>query len=206
MGSRPSRKLRIGLTGGIASGKSAASAHFARLGAAVIDTDQLSRELVEPGQPALAEIVSAFGPAILQADGRLDRAGLRDLVFADQGHRRRLEAILHPRIRSGMLARAERTAAPYVIFVVPLLAETGQHELVDRVLVVDLPRELQRARLQQRDRLDPTRVEQMLAAQADRGARNDLADDIIDNSGDLASLHAQVEKMHDKYLELSARF
>jgi dephospho-CoA kinase len=194
--------LKIGLTGGIGSGKTAASDHFARLGAEVIDTDLLSRELVEPGQPALAAIVDHFGPQVLTADGRLDRARLRERVFDDPVARRRLEAILHPRIRDAMLARAERSTAPYVVFVIPLLFETGQQSLVDRVLLIDVPEDLQRARVAARDGLDPTRIDRIMAAQTDRATRLRHADDVICNDGSIEDLRAAVEKLHRKYLQL----
>jgi len=191
--------LRIGLTGGIGSGKTAASDHFARLGAEVIDTDILSRELVEPGQPALHEIVARFGPKVLGADGRLDRSRLRERVFGDPGARQQLEGILHPRIRAAMLLRAERSQAPYIVFVIPLLFETGQQTLVDRVLLIDVPENLQRARVAARDGLDDAQIAAVMAAQTDRSTRLRNADDIICNDGDIAGLHAEIAKMHRKY-------
>jgi dephospho-CoA kinase len=192
--------LKVGLTGGIGSGKSAASRHFAELGAEVIDTDLLSRELVEPGQPALAEIVDAFGEAVLDADGRLDRSCLRDRIFSDPAARRRLEGILHPRIRDAMLARAERSASPYVIFVIPLLFETGQQSLVDRVLLIDVPEALQRARVGARDRLDDAQIDRIMLAQTDRQTRLHGADDVIRNDGSLDDLRTAVERLHLKYM------
>ena len=192
--------LKVGLTGGIGSGKSAASAHFSKLGAEVIDTDLLSRELVEPGQPSLAEIVDAFGQRMLDGDGRLDRSRLRERIFADPAARRTLEEILHPRIREAMLARAQRSSAPYVIFVIPLLFETGQQALVDRVLLVDVPEALQRARVGTRDGLDDARIERILQAQTDRETRLRGADDVICNDGTLDELRAAVEKLHLKYM------
>ena len=193
--------LKIGLTGGIGSGKTAASDHFARLGAEVIDTDLLSRELVEPGQEALEEIVDAFGEQVLSADGRLDRARLGQRVFADPGARQRLEAILHPKIRAAMLQRAARSTAPYVVFVIPLLFETGQQDLVDRVLLIDVPEALQRARVAARDGLDEAQIDRIMAAQTGRETRLGQADDIICNDGELVQLYAQIEKLHGKYLD-----
>ena len=193
--------LKIGLTGGIGSGKTAASDHFARLGAEVIDTDLLSRELVEPGQAALQEIADTFGPGVLTDDGHLDRARLGELVFGDPGARERLEAILHPRIRDAMLRRAEQSLAPYVVFVIPLLFETGQQALVDRVLLIDAPEDLQRARVAARDRIDEVQISRIIDAQADRETRLSGADDIVRNDGDIASLHAKIEKLHRKYLD-----
>jgi dephospho-CoA kinase len=192
--------LKVGLTGGIGSGKSAASAHFSKLGAEVIDTDLLSRELVEPGQPSLAEIVDAFGERMLDDDGRLDRSRLRERIFADPAARRTLEEILHPRIREAMLARAQRSSAPYVIFVIPLLFETGQQALVDRVLLVDVPEALQRARVGTRDGLDDARIDRILQAQSDRETRLRGADDVICNDGTLDELRAAVERLHVKYM------
>jgi dephospho-CoA kinase len=195
--------FKIGLTGGIGSGKTAASDRFARLGASVIDTDLLSRELVEPGQPALAEIAQAFGRDVLDAAGRLDRAALRQCVFADPSRRRRLEAILHPRIREAMLARAEAAGGPYVICVIPLLVETGQQALVDRVLVIDAPPERQRERVIARDGVATDAVDAILASQVDRATRLAAADDVIVNDGGVAELHAQVDALHRRYIELA---
>jgi len=193
--------LKIGLTGGIGSGKTAASNHFARLGAEVIDTDLLSRELVEPGQPALKEIVATFGDQVLGDGGRLDRPRLGRLVFSNSKARQELEAILHPRIRTAMLARAEQSQAPYVIFVIPLLLETGQQNLVDRVLLIDVPEDLQRARVAARDGLDDARITGILQAQTDRTTRLRNADDIVCNDGDIAKLHAAIEELHQNYLD-----
>ena len=192
--------LKIGLTGGIGSGKSAASARFADLGAEVIDTDRLSRELVEPGQPALREIIAAFGEGMLDTQGRLDRGLLRERVFGDAAARKRLEEILHPRIRDAMLARAEDSTAPYVVFVIPLLFEAGQRALVDRVLVIDVPEPLQRARVAARDGFDDAQIAQILAAQVDRTTRLSGADDVICNDGSIAELHAAVDRLHHQYL------
>ncbi len=197
--------LIIGLTGGIGSGKTAVSDRFAALGVPVIDADRLSRELVAQGQPALAEIAAAFGPAVLTAAGELDRAALGRRVFADPAARRRLEAILHPRIRAAMQERIATLTAPYVVLVIPLLLETGQTDLVDRVLVVDASSQRQRERVRQRDRLPDERIEQMLAAQVDRATRLAAAHDVIDNESDLATLDSAVAALHANYLKLSAR-
>lgn len=193
--------LTIGLTGGIGSGKSAASDHFADLGAEVIDTDLLSRELVKPGQPALQEIVATFGEQMLAVDGNLDRDALRTRVFSDTGARRQLEAILHPRIRSAMLERAASSDAPYIVFVIPLLLETGQQSLVDRVLVIDVPADLQRTRVAARSGLDNAEIDAILAAQVDRNSRLQAADDLISNDGTIAELHAAVARLHRQYME-----
>ncbi len=194
------KRLKIGLTGGIGSGKTAVSDLFAELGADVIDTDLLSRELVQPGQPALDEIVATFGREILDPNGRLDRHALRSKVFTDATLRKKLEAILHPKIREEMLARAARSAAPYVVFVIPLLVETGQQDLVDRVLLVDVPEALQRERVAQRDGLSTEQIDQILAAQADRVTRLSHADDIICNDRDRDALVKAVAELHRKYL------
>lgn len=197
--------LRVGLTGGIGSGKTAVSDRFARLGVPVIDADQLSRELVAKGQPALAEIAALFGPTVLTEAGELDRAALGQRVFADPAARRQLEQILHPRIRDAMQARVAALDAPYVILVIPLLLETGQTDLVDRVLVVDTSPERQRARIRQRDGFSDARIAQILAAQTDRATRLRAADDIIRNDAGLADLDRAVAALHANYLELSAR-
>ncbi len=197
--------LVIGLTGGIGSGKTAVSHRFARCGVPVIDTDLIARELVEPGQPALADIVAAFGPNCLDSDGRLHRAHLREWVFTDPVGRRRLEAILHPRIRAMARERiAALTAIPYCLVVIPLLAETGMTDLVDRVLVVDAPEAEQVRRVMARDRIDITQARAILAAQTQRDVRLALADDILENDGDLAELDRRIAALHRHYSTLAA--
>jgi dephospho-CoA kinase len=195
--------LVIGLTGGIASGKSEAARHFANLGAGIVDADQVSRELVTPGSPALAEIIAAFGNDLLLADGSLDRAALGRRVFADPAARQHLEALLHPRIRDEMLRRLATLQTPYAILVAPLLIEAGMTELVDRVLVIDVPETLQRIRARKRDGHDEQHVEQVLAAQCDRATRLAAADDVICNDRDLAQLYRSVETLHQRYLDLA---
>lgn len=195
--------LTIGLTGGIGSGKTVASDEFARLGAEVIDTDLLSRSLVEPGQPALTEIVALFGPSVLDATGRLDRAHLREKVFADPQARRQLEGILHPKIREAMLERASQSTAPYVVFVIPLLFETGQQALVDRVLLIDVAQDAQRTRVAARDGLDETQITRILQAQTDRATRLAAADDVVHNDAGISDLHAAIAELHRKYLDLA---
>jgi len=195
----------VALTGGIASGKSAAADAFAALGAHLIDADVVARELVAPGSPALAEVVRAFGAGVLQPDGSLDRRRLRAIVFAHDGERRRLEAILHPRIAAEMRARATRAPALYHLLVIPLLVESGRYDWVDRVLVVDVPRELQLERLTARDGIDRAMAEAMLDAQASRAERLALADDVIDNAGSLADLERQVRALHARYAALAGR-
>jgi dephospho-CoA kinase len=195
--------LKIGLTGGIGSGKTAASDYLAHLGAEVIDTDQLSRELVEPGQPALDEITQTFGVSVLDDHGRLDRASLREIVFNDPEARERLEAILHPRIREAMMHRADGSTAHYVVFVIPLMVETGQKDLVDRVLVIDAPVALQRQRAASRDGTDPEAIDHILAAQCDRQTRLAAADDVVVNDGSLETLHRRIKELHARYLDLA---
>ena len=196
--------LRIGLTGGIASGKSAVASAFARRGVPIVDSDRLAREVVEPGRPALAAVLREFGPEMLGRDGRLDRRRLRAVVFADEGRRRRLEAILHPAIRAASAAEVASLAAPYVVIAIPLLVETGERSAVDRVLVVDCPPETQLARLLARDRETPDGARAILAAQASRAARLAAADDVVANTGSLADLDAAVSALHERYLALAA--
>ena len=195
--------LRIGMTGGIGSGKSTVAALFAARGVPVIDADMIARELVEPGQPALADIVAAFGADVLDADGRLDRARLRTRVFNDAAQRAHLETLLHPRIHAVMAARATAQTAPYVLLVIPLLFEAGQRDLVDRVLVVDVSEAQQRARVAARDQLAPEQINAVLAAQLNREQRIASADDVIDNSGDAVALERQVDMLHRRYLGLA---
>jgi len=196
-------ELRIGLTGGIASGKSTVADLFAATGVPVIDTDSVARQVVEPGQPGLEAIVESFGADLLTRDHHLDRRKLRNLVFGDKNQRRTLEAILHPLIRSRTIEWATQAGGPYQVLVVPLLVETGFRTLVDRVLVVDCPEKQQRARLLARDDETPERVEQMLAAQASRSERLAAADDVIDNAGTLAQTRSQVAERHASYLQLA---
>ncbi|MBI5042054.1 MAG: dephospho-CoA kinase [Gammaproteobacteria bacterium] len=195
--------LRIGLTGGIGSGKSTVAALFAARGVPVIDADVIARELVAPGQPALADIVATFGTDILDANGQLDRARLRARVFNDDAQRQRLEAILHPRIQAVMAERAAAQTTPYVLLVIPLLFEAGQRDLVDRVLVVDVPVAQQGERVAARDHLPVEQIEAIFAAQLNREQRVAGADDIIDNSGDVAALERQVDALHHRYLSLA---
>jgi dephospho-CoA kinase len=194
----------LGLTGGIASGKSTVADRFAALGADVIDTDQLARAVVAPGTPGLDELVSVFGREVLDPTGALDRRAMRARIFADPSARARLEALLHPLIEAEARRRIAASRAPYVVLVVPLLAEVGRYDFIDRVLVVDLPSELQRQRLVQRDDITVALAEAMLAAQAPRPARLAIADDVIDNSADRAALLAAVDALHPRYLELAA--
>ena len=197
----------IGLTGGIASGKSVADRAFAALGVPVLDADALSRELVEPGQPALDEIRARFGAEVLQADGRLDRPALRQRVFADDDARRALEAILHPRIRAELQRRSAEAPGDLVVASIPLLAEGGGREaypMLARILVIDVAPETQLARLMQRDGIDMTLARQMIGAQASREERLAIADDILRNEGRIEDLQACVAELVAFYRRLAA--
>lgn len=195
---------KVALTGGIGSGKSSASSLFAALGVPVIDADVISHALTAPGGEALPAIAEAFGADLITADGALDRAALRRIVFADPVARRRLEAILHPRIRANILADGEAADGPYVILAIPLLLETGQTNLADRVLVIDLPRPQQIERVIARSGLEAAEVERIMASQVSRSERLAAADDIIDNSGPEEALRPQVEALHRHYLTLAS--
>jgi dephospho-CoA kinase len=195
----------VALTGGIASGKSAVAERFAALGVAVIDADVIARELVAPGTPALAEIVEAFGTDVLDASGALDRRLMRKRVFEDERARAKIDLIVHPRVRQVMRERAAAIDAPYVLLVIPLLVESGHYDWVDRVLVVDVPRTLQRTRLLARDGITEQLADAMLDAQASRAQRLVVSDDIIPNDGSMADLHAHVLDLHTRYLALAKR-
>jgi len=199
----PTRKLRIGLTGGIASGKSAVADYFADHGIAVVDTDLIAREVVEPGQPGLTAVTAEFGVRILQPDGSLDRSRLRQIVFSDPAARELLNSILHPLIRTRAAELADRAKGPYVVLAVPLLAETGFTELVDRILVVDCPVEEQRKRLMSRDGETYASASRIIEAQATREQRLAIADDVINNSGSLEELAQAVDDLHQRYLRLN---
>lgn len=199
------RALRIGLTGGIGSGKTTASNHFAALGVPIIDTDLLSRELVEPGSPALTEIVLHFGTGVLNHDGTLDRQALRAKAFASDTERRRLEDILHPRIRELADARASAVTAPYCIIVIPLLVETPYPIRVDRTLLIDAEEVDQIRWVKERDGLTDAQLHRVLASQASRDARVRAADDLVVNRGDLAAFHRALDTLHAQYLELARR-
>ena len=194
----------VGLTGGIGSGKSAAADAFARLGAAVVDTDEIARRLTEPGGAAMPHIRSLFGDAFVAGSGAMDRAAMRRRVFSDPAAKLALERLLHPLIRAESQRRIAEATAPYVVHVVPLLIESADYRArVDRVLVVDAPEETQVARVGARSRLAPDEVRAIMRSQASRAARLAAADDVIDNGGGLEALHAQVEALHAKYLGLA---
>ena len=198
--------LVVGLTGGIGSGKSAVAGRFASYGVPLIDADSISRELVAPGNPALEEIVQYFGAEHLQPDGTLNRQRLRNTIFADPDARLQLQAILHPRIRQVIQQRLKELDSAYCLVVIPLLVETGQRDLVDRVLVTECPTELRYQRLAARDGASRGQVDQILAAQSDAESRSEAADDIISNNGSWGHLYAQVDALHRQYLALAQRF
>lgn len=195
--------LIVGLTGGIASGKSTAAATFAQRGVEIVDTDRLARSVVQPASEGLRQVVEAFGVEILTTGGELDRERLRQRIFADCSERVRLEGILHPMIRSAALECLKHCRGPYVILIAPLLLESGMTDLVDRILVVDVPVALQRRRLLAREPVTASDIERILAAQASRAARLSTADDVIDNSGTLADLEASINWLHEHYLQLA---
>ncbi|NIR30730.1 MAG: dephospho-CoA kinase [Gammaproteobacteria bacterium] len=196
-------RLVVGLTGGIGSGKSSVAGQFARLGVSVIDADVVARDVVAPGQPALSDIADAFGHDLLTPEGALDRRCLRERVFREPRMRRRLEAILHPRIRDGMLRKLQTVDAPYCVLCIPLLLETEQRDLVDRVLVVDAPPELQVERTRARDGSSRETVEHIMQAQLGREERLAAADDVIENDGTLEQLRARVKALHERYLDMA---
>ena len=194
----------VGLTGGIGSGKSKVADLFAELGTPVIDTDVIARDLTAPGAETLEAIRSVFGESVMQADGTLDRAALRRRVFADSGARRQLEAILHPRIRQAVERALATVTAPYALIVIPLLVETsGYQNILNRVLVVDCPENVQIARVVARSGLTQNEVKAILAAQAGRAERLAAADDIIVNTASLEALRAEVATLHHRYLALA---
>ena len=199
----PASQFIVGLTGGIASGKSTIARFFEELGVTVIDTDIVAREVVEPGKPALDEVREEFGDAVIKPDGTLDRKAMRRIVFAEDARRQQLEAILHPRIRAESLAQAAAAEGPYVIVVVPLLYESPMKSEMDRILVVDCDEETQIERLMSRD--DETRETacRILATQASRAERLSIADDIVSNDADIGSAHSQVQHLHRRYRELA---
>jgi dephospho-CoA kinase len=198
------RPYVVALTGGIASGKTTVAAAFETYGVPVIDADVVAREIVAVGTPALGEIVQAFGAGVLDAQGTLDRRAMRDIVFADAGARARIGAITHPRIRDVLHARTAASSAPYVILVVPLLVEIGKYEWVDRVLVVDVPRSLQRIRLLARDGVTEALADAMLDAQVSSDKRLAIADDIIVNEGRVEEIPARVAMLDASYRLLAA--
>ena len=202
---RNARAFAVGLTGGIASGKSLVAGMFVKLGAELVDTDQIAREVVAPGEPGLEAVRAAFGPGIVTARGELDRAALRKVVFADSEKRKALDGILHPLIRARTIERLALASSPYAIVAVPLLVETDFGKLVDRVVVIDCPDALQLERLIRRDGLPRNEAAAMIAAQTDRATRLRAAHDVVDNGGDREHTYRQVVQLHERYLELAQR-
>jgi dephospho-CoA kinase len=193
--------LVVGVTGGIGSGKSAVTQRFEQHGITVVDADVVARVVVEPGRPALAEIAGHFGPGILLEDGSLDRAALRKRVFADESERLWLERLTHPLIGAEILDQVNASTSPYTILSSPLLLDTGQKALVDCVVVVDVPEDVQLQRTMQRDSNDADQVRRIMAAQMPRADRLEKSDYIIDNSGSLEELEQQVDDLHRTFLQ-----
>lgn len=195
--------FRVGLTGGIASGKSTVAQLFGALGVTVVDADEIAREIVAPGEPLLALMATRFGPEVLTPEGHLNRRALRERVFADPSARAELESLTHPRIRAELERRSLAAGGPYVLLVIPLLVEKELAGMVDRVLVVDSEESVQVRRLQARDGATGEQAQAILGAQASRAARLAAADDVIVNAGDLHALRDQVAALHATYLELA---
>lgn len=194
----------VGVTGGIGSGKTTATDYFAKLGIDIVDADIASRVVVEPGRPALQAIAEHFGEAILQQDGHLDRAALRQRIFADSTEKQWLEDLLHPLIAEEIEHALANARSPYAILVSPLLIEGGQHRLCNRILVIDAPETLQLSRTVARDNNDPEQVQRIIEAQASRQQRLEKADDVIENNGAVDTLHQQIDDLHQHYLQLAA--
>ena len=199
------RAYRVGLTGGIASGKSSAASYFGALGVPILDSDQVAREVVEPGQPPLERLVERFGRSILTTDGHLDRPALRHIVFSDPKARADLEALTHPAIGAAMEARSAAAGGPYQILVIPLLVEKNLRSNVDRVLVIDCDEQLQLHRLQNRDGSSIEQARAIINAQASRSARLKVADDVIVNDAALSAMRDQIATLHKRYLDLAQR-
>jgi dephospho-CoA kinase len=194
-------KFILGLTGGIGSGKSAASQWFEQHGIVVVDADVVAREIVEVGQPALLQIQQAFGDWVLQKDGTLNRRALREHIFQSNDARRILESITHPAIRQSIIQQLQDAQSPYVILVSPLLFETNQHELTDHTLLIDASIELQIQRAAQRDGQNIEQIHRIIAAQMPREQKKQLADDIVLNDGHLEHLYAHLQPLHEQYLQ-----
>jgi len=201
----PHRKFVVGVTGGIGSGKSAACAVFEELGITVVDADQAARVVVEPGTEGLKKIAEHFGNDVIQADGTMDRAAMRRLVFENPAERKWLESLLHPLIGIEISRGIRDATSPYVILASPLLLEARQNTLADRVLVIDVSEETQLQRTMARDHNSEQQVRAIIASQIDRQSRLAAADDVIENDGNLVELREKVIALHEEYLELAAR-
>jgi len=197
-------RLSIGLTGGIASGKSTVARRFSELGVPVIDADAAARAVVAPGRPGLAQVLARFGKSVLDPRAELDRQALRERIFADAHARRDLEAILHPLIREEMARLAAAASGPYLIMAIPLLIEGGPRDDLDRILVVDLDETRQLARIVSRDGVSMAQARAILTAQASRAERLAKADDVLENAGSVEDLRAGVDRLHERYLQLAA--
>ncbi|MFC3681260.1 dephospho-CoA kinase [Bacterioplanoides pacificum] len=193
----------LGLTGGIGSGKTAASDYLASKGICVVDADVVARQIVEPGQPALAAITQRYGADALLADGSLDRAWLRQKVFAEPAERQWLESQTHPRIRQAIIDQLQNASSEYAVLVSPLLFESGQYQLTQRTLLIDVAEDIQIARATSRDQNDEQQIRRIIAAQMSRTDKRAKADDIADNSEDLAHLYQQLDQLHHTYLQLA---
>ena len=194
--------LIIGLTGGIGSGKSVASDKFKSLGITIVDADVASRTVVEPGKPALKEIEDHFGSGIITAEGKLDRNNLREIIATDPEERKWLESVTHPKIGEQITKEISESTSVYTLFVAPLLLETNSQEMCSRVVVVDVPKDVQIQRTAKRDKVSPNQVEQMVAAQMKREKRLEKADDVLLNNGTIEDLEKQVEELHKKYIQM----
>lgn len=195
--------LCVGLTGGIASGKSTVAEKFSELGVPVIDADQVARDVVVPGSAGLAAVIAHFGTDFLQADGNLNRRRLREAIFTEPAQRQQLESLLHPLIHQGLAQWRAVLNAGYGLLMAPIMTEGGFDQHTDRILVVDVSRDTQKQRLMARDDIDEILAEQMLNAQADRASRLAIADDVIDNSAPASNLQSQVEQLHRRYQQLA---
>ncbi len=198
--------LVVALTGGIGCGKSTVSHYFESFGVPVIDADVLSRNLVAPGSPALLEILETFGPHLSDTEGKLDRAALRKIIFELPEQRKRLEAILHPRIRETMRKWISEQTAPYVVLVIPLLFETNQTDLADRILVIDCDEFTQIQRVAIRDNQASEQIQQILNSQVDRDARLQGADDVIENGDDQKRLLEATKRLHQHYMDIASEY
>lgn len=195
--------LVVAVTGGIGSGKSTVAELFKAKGIPVIDTDSVARELVRPGQPLLQQIITEFGYAYLDAHGQLDREALRKRIFSDSQARHKLESLMHPAIHTEVMAQLRNTRAAYCLILIPLLAQTRQHYLYDRILLVDAPESVRVQRAAKRDQQDPDAIKGIIASQASREAMLAMADDVLDNSGSLDNLATEVDALHREYLALA---
>lgn len=198
-------KFIVGLTGGIGSGKTAASDYFAKLGITIVDADVVARQVVEPGQPALNDIRAHFGDAVINTDGTLNRRTLRDIVFSDEQSRKKLESITHPAIATKIRQQLSTANSPYAILVSPLLLETSQHQMVNRILLIDVPEDLQIERTSRRDEVAQAQVKSIIAAQMPASEKRAKADDIVVNDKAVIDLQQAIDQLHIQYLDLAGK-